>query len=61
MYTFLIGDDVEAVIRDFEGKVPLFNINAPGFSGSSYEGYELFFEAVIDQNPGIPNQRERIS
>jgi nitrogenase molybdenum-iron protein beta chain len=45
----LIGDDVEAVIRDFEGKVPLININAPGFSGSSYEGYELFFEAVIDQ------------
>ena len=44
----LIGDDVEAVIRDFEGKVPLININAPGFSGTSYEGYELFFEAVID-------------
>jgi nitrogenase molybdenum-iron protein beta chain len=45
----LIGDDTEAVIREFDGKVPLININAPGFSGSSYEGYELFFEAVIDQ------------
>lgn len=45
----LIGDDVEAVIRDFEGKVPLININAPGFSGTSYDGYELFFEAVVDQ------------
>lgn len=45
----LIGDDVEAVIREFEGKVPIININAPGFNGNSYEGYELFFEAVIDQ------------
>ncbi|HEY0196524.1 MAG TPA: nitrogenase component 1 [Methanobacterium sp.] len=44
----LIGDDVEAVIREFPD-VPIININAPGFSGSSYEGYELFFEAVIDQ------------
>ena len=44
----LIGDDVEAVIREFPD-IPLININAPGFSGSSYEGYELFFEAVIDQ------------
>lgn len=44
----LIGDDVEAVIREFPD-VPLININAPGFSGNSYDGYELFFEAVIDQ------------
>lgn len=45
----LIGDDVEAVIREFEEKAPIININAPGFNGSSYEGYELFLEAVIDQ------------
>ena len=45
----LIGDDVEAVIREFEDEVPIININAPGFNGNSYEGYELFFEAVIDQ------------
>jgi len=44
----LIGDDVEAVIREFPD-VPIININAPGFSGSSYEGYELFFESLIDQ------------
>lgn len=44
----LIGDDVEAVIREFPD-VPIINVNAPGFSGSSYDGYELFFEAVIDQ------------
>jgi nitrogenase molybdenum-iron protein beta chain len=45
----LIGDDVEAVIREFENEAPIIHINAPGFNGDSYEGYELFFEAVIDQ------------
>jgi len=45
----LIGDDVEAVIREFEFEAPIIHINAPGFNGNSYEGYELFFEAVIDQ------------
>ncbi len=45
----LIGDDIEAVIREFEDEVPILHINAPGFNGNSYEGYELFFEALIDQ------------
>ncbi|MGB9979177.1 nitrogenase component 1 [Methanobacterium sp.] len=45
----LIGDDMEAVIREFEDQVPIIYINAPGFNGNSYEGYELFFEALIDQ------------
>ncbi|HEY0196499.1 MAG TPA: nitrogenase component 1, partial [Methanobacterium sp.] len=45
----LIGDDVKAVIREFEDETPIIYINAPGFNGNSYEGYELFFEAVIDQ------------
>jgi nitrogenase molybdenum-iron protein beta chain len=45
----LIGDDVDAVIREFKDKLNIININAPGFSGTSYDGYELFFEAVIDQ------------
>lgn len=44
----LIGDDVEAVVREFPD-VPIINIKAPGFNGNSYEGYELFFEALIDQ------------
>jgi len=44
----LIGDDVEAVIREFPD-IPIININAAGFNGSSYEGYELFLEAIIDQ------------
>lgn len=45
----LIGDDVEAVIREFEDEAPIIYINAPGFNGNSYEGYELFLEALIDQ------------
>ncbi|MEN4018298.1 MAG: nitrogenase component 1 [Methanobacterium sp.] len=45
----LIGDDVDAVIREYNGESPLFSIDAPGFSGNSYEGYERFFEALIDQ------------
>lgn len=45
----LIGDDVDAVVREYDGEAPLFSVDAPGFKGSSYEGYELFFEALIDQ------------
>lgn len=45
----LIGDDVDAVVREYDGEAPLFSVNAPGFNGNSYEGYELFFEALIEQ------------
>lgn len=45
----LIGDDIDAVVREFKDKVPIIHVKAPGFSGTSFEGYELFFEALIDQ------------
>lgn len=45
----LIGDDVDAVVKEFRDKVPIVHVKAPGFSGNSYEGYELFFEAIVDQ------------
>ncbi|HEX3014071.1 MAG TPA: nitrogenase component 1 [Methanobacterium sp.] len=45
----LIGDDVDAVVGEFRDKLPIVHVKAPGFSGNSYEGYELFLEAVIDQ------------
>lgn len=45
----LIGDDVDAVVKEFKEKAPLIHIKAPGFNGNSYHGYDLFFEAVIDQ------------
>ncbi len=49
----LIGDDVESVVREFKAdtknKIPIIYVNAAGFSGNTYHGYELFFNAVIDQ------------
>lgn len=58
----LIGDDVNAVVKEFRSKVPIISVNAPGFGGNSYLGYELFFKAVIEQllteqprQPGLIN------
>ena len=45
----LIGDDTNAIVREFDGKASVIHIKAPGFAGTSYDGYELFFEAVTDQ------------
>jgi nitrogenase molybdenum-iron protein beta chain len=48
----MIGDDVEAVIKEVKkehNRIPLVSIKAPGFSGSSYTGYELALNALIDQ------------
>lgn len=45
----LIGDDVDAIVGEFRDKVPIVHVNAPGFNGNSYEGYDLFFEAIINQ------------
>lgn len=45
----LTGDDVGSVVKEFQGQANVIHINAPGFKGNSYLGYELFFEAVIDQ------------
>jgi nitrogenase molybdenum-iron protein beta chain len=48
----LIGDDVGSVIRRYKEKnpnVPIIHVNTSGFAGTSYDGYEYFFDAVIDQ------------
>lgn len=45
----LIGDDVDAIVGEFRDKVPIVHVKAPGFSGNSYEGYELLLEAFVDQ------------
>lgn len=44
----LIGDDVNAVVRDFSDKNDIFFVKSSGFAGNSYEGYELFFEGLIN-------------
>jgi len=45
----LIGDDIDAIVREFKEKSPLIHVKAPGFGGTSYQGYELFFEALAEQ------------
>lgn len=43
----LIGDDVESVLKPYREKADLIYVKTAGFTGNSYDGYELFFEAVI--------------
>jgi nitrogenase molybdenum-iron protein beta chain len=43
----LIGDDVNAVVKEFREKNDIFFVRSSGFAGNSYEGYELFFEGLI--------------
>jgi nitrogenase molybdenum-iron protein beta chain len=45
----LTGDDVDSVVKEFKDKAEIFHVKTAGFIGNSYDGYELFFEAVIDQ------------
>ena len=45
----LIGDDVESVVNEFRDRAPIIHVKTAGFLGSSYLGYELFLDAVIDQ------------
>ncbi|HEY9061830.1 MAG TPA: nitrogenase component 1 [Pseudobacteroides sp.] len=45
----LIGDDVDSVVKEFSHKAPIFHVKAPGFSGNSYLGYDLFLESIINQ------------
>ena len=44
----LIGDDVSAVVRPFKENTDIVHVKTSGFTGNSYEGYELFFEAIIN-------------
>ena len=48
----LIGDDVGSVVQRYKEKnseVPIIHVNTSGFAGTSYDGYEYFFDSVIDQ------------
>jgi len=45
----LIGDDIEAVVKEFKGKGDIIFVNSAGFKGNTFDGYEDFFGAVIDQ------------
>lgn len=45
----LIGDDIEAVVDEFRNDVPIVNLDTAGFKGNSYDGYDAFLEAIINQ------------
>lgn len=40
---------MESVVKDFKEEVPIIYVKMAGFIGNSYDGYEFFFNAVIDQ------------
>lgn len=45
----LTGDDVESIVKEFKERADIIHVKTAGFIGNSYDGYELFFQAVIDQ------------
>ena len=45
----LIGDDVDTVVDEFRDKAAVIHVNAPGFKANSLEGYNLFWDAIIEQ------------
>ena len=46
----LIGDDVESIVGEFRKQGhPIIHVDSAGFKGNTYDGYELFFEAVATQ------------
>lgn len=48
----LIGDDVEGIVSEFKKPEypPIISVKSSGFNGTSYDGYEMFLDAVIDQH-----------
>ncbi|MCX7924011.1 MAG: oxalate:formate antiporter [Clostridia bacterium] len=48
--TEIVGDDIPAMTKEArEQGYPVIHIGTPGFRGSIYDGYKLFFKGVVDQ------------
>ncbi len=45
----LIGDDIKGILNQFDGEKSLIFAETAGFRGSSYDGYEILLNAIIDQ------------
>lgn len=56
----LIGDDVNAVVEEFKDKAPVLHVNAPGFSGNSFDGYGLFWDVIINQYLTPKRKRKKL-
>lgn len=62
--TDIIGDDVKAVVREFQRRgVPIVVAETGGFKGTSAEGYELIWQAVVEQfvERGRPRQPRTVN
>ena len=47
--TEMIGDDVQAVVREFEdAETPVTAVNTPSFSGDAYAGYEIVLDGIFN-------------
>lgn len=46
----LIGDDVDSVVENYQYEYPIIHVNAPGFKAHSFEGYNLFWDSVIESD-----------
>lgn len=63
----LIGDDVDAVVREFQDIAPVIHAKTSGFAGNAYTGYEAYFDAVVGQllsgerYQGIPTIKKRVN
>jgi len=45
----IIGDNIESVTEEFRKKgIPVYPIEAPGFLGESYRGYEIAFSSLLE-------------
>ncbi|MDP4176714.1 MAG: nitrogenase component 1 [Bacillota bacterium] len=55
----MIGDDIEGVVKETidETGAKILYLNVPGFSGNSYHGYNVFFDAAINQLLEKPNEK----
>ncbi|MDR1721496.1 MAG: nitrogenase [Methanobrevibacter sp.] len=56
----LIGDDVDAVVEEFKDRAPVLHVNAPGFSGNSFDGYGLFWDVIINQYLTPKRKRKKL-
>lgn len=46
----LIGDDVDSVVENYQSEHDIIHVNAPGFKAHSFEGYNLFWDSVIESD-----------
>ncbi len=62
--TEVIGDDVKAVVREFQEEgLPIVGVETGGFKGNSYYGYDLVLKGLFEQyvQRGLLRQRGRVN